>query len=315
MTLQGPDFIIAGAPRSGTTSLYRWLSAHSQVRMADGKELRFFDCNYHKGLGWYRERLPAAGDFLMGEASPRYLTHPHAAQRMSDVIPGVQLIFLLRDPVHRAHSDYMMERARGLGPVALSFEEAIEEPFYRERYLHAGHYAEHLERFEKYFPWKNMHVILFDDLVVQPEATFLAACRFLGVSETLNHEVGRKVNAQVGFRSLRLRRLGRRLPNRLDRLVGRLNVRSAASSSLSSDTEERLREHFASHDSCLQALIGRRLPWAPASDGLSPTFEPGTQTEPQRGASYDGRSEFHQGASRRGPSDRRGSGKRSSSAR
>lgn len=237
--------------------------------MARGKELRFFDCNYHNGLDWYRERLPPAEGCLVGEASPRYLTHPDTAQRISGVVPDVQLIFLLRDPVHRALSDYMMDRARGRGPA--TFAEAIVDPFYRERYLHAGHYAEHLERFATYFPWENMHVILFDDLVANPEATFLATCRFLELSETLNPEVGRKVNAQVRFRSLRLRRLGRRLPNVLDRLVGRLNVRSPASSPLSPDTEARLREHFAAPDASLEALLGRQLPWSSGAPGSSRT--------------------------------------------
>jgi hypothetical protein len=58
MTDDGPDVIIEGAARSGTTSLYRWLDAHPEVTMAKGKEVRFFDRHYDRRWEWYIEQLP-----------------------------------------------------------------------------------------------------------------------------------------------------------------------------------------------------------------------------------------------------------------
>jgi hypothetical protein len=79
-----PDFVIAGAPRSGTTSLARYLDAHPSVFVAPGKELRFFDDNYDKGIEWYSARFDSApGDSLAGEASPWYMFDPVSLGRMA----------------------------------------------------------------------------------------------------------------------------------------------------------------------------------------------------------------------------------------
>src|SRR5262245_16433943 len=86
-----PDFLIIGAAKSGTTSLYRYLVKHPHVRRARRKEIRFFDREYAQGANWYRAHFPLAlrkrwetlrhGGFATGEASPSYLYYPHAAKR------------------------------------------------------------------------------------------------------------------------------------------------------------------------------------------------------------------------------------------
>ena len=142
-----PDFLIIGAKRSGTTSMYQYLLEHPQVlplfpsadhlpMRANIKGIHFFDANFERGLGWYRSHFPLettrqrAAQRLgrpaqSGEASPYYLFHPHAAERAHAVVPSARVIVLLRDPTDRAYSHYLEQRRRGHEELA-SFDEALD---------------------------------------------------------------------------------------------------------------------------------------------------------------------------------------------
>src|SRR5579863_10505639 len=130
-----PDFLIIGAQRGGTTSLFHYLEAHPCIKPAVNKDLHFFDRKYNKGLAWYRGHFPTRIEqyyaqkirrraFVTGEASPSYLFHPHTPRRVVQAIPHVKLIILLRNPVSRAYSQY--HHAVELGHESLAFEEAIQ---------------------------------------------------------------------------------------------------------------------------------------------------------------------------------------------
>lgn len=257
---QGPDFIIGGAARSGTTSLFRWLAAHPDVSMPDEKEIRFFDSNFENGAAWYARQFPDSPVGVVGEASPRYLAHPQAAHRIASLVPSTKMVFVLRDPVERAYSDYLMDRARGRGPR--DFEEALDEPKLWARYVGTGHYAEHLMRFYEALSPEQVEVVLFDDLVTRPTSTFLEVCRFLGITEEVNGQVGRRVNPQVGFRSLAVRRAAQGIPGPAGRLLSRVNTRrGGAYQPMGAHAETRLREHFGAHNGKLAELLGRPVPW------------------------------------------------------
>src|SRR5437588_6703195 len=156
-----PDFIIIGAMRGGTTSLYSYLTEHPNIGPAYMKEVHFFDVYFSKGLHWYRAQFPSSVQkyyaervqkqcFITGEASPYYLFHPHAPKRIAKILPQVKLIVLLRNPVSRAYSHYYHEVAGG--HEKLSFEEAIECE--QER---IGKEAEELARNERYVSYKHRH--------------------------------------------------------------------------------------------------------------------------------------------------------------
>lgn len=216
-----PDFLIIGAPRSGTTSLYYYLAEHPQIFLSTTKELHFFDDNYAKGLRWYRTQFPTIMqkyysrhllhlDLLVGEATPAYLFYPHVPERMSKVLPNVKLIVLLRNPVDRAFSHYwLMSR---VNKEMLSFEEEIkrEEALIvseRERlladasrssqeyhpfsYLTKGAYIEHLQRWMKYYPKDQFLVLKSEDMYNDPAATMKQTLDFLGLpglATKTNHE-------------------------------------------------------------------------------------------------------------------------------
>ena len=72
-----PDFVIVGAARSGTTSLYRWLGSHPDVAPAWKKEIHYFDEHYGRGMRWYRAHFPfRRRGRVTGEATPYLLFHP-----------------------------------------------------------------------------------------------------------------------------------------------------------------------------------------------------------------------------------------------
>jgi hypothetical protein len=137
-----PAFLIIGAQRAGTTTLYTYLRRHPDVtgpRSADSslywpKELHFFDENFWRGLDWYRAFFPLelrrwaarrlGRDLVPGEGTPYYIFHPAVPARVAATIPDVRLIALLRNPVERAYSHYQLMAKTGR--EKLSFEEALE---------------------------------------------------------------------------------------------------------------------------------------------------------------------------------------------
>ena len=174
-----PSFLIVGAQRCGTTSMYKTLSQHPMVLPAVlHKGAHYFDTGYGHGPAWYRGHFPlrvtARGRRrrparlpITGESSPYYMFHPLAGQRIAADLPGVKLLVLLRDPVERAYSAHTHETARGfetepferaleLEPVRLAGEEAklVADPAYQSHshqhhaYVTRGRYADQLRRLE-----------------------------------------------------------------------------------------------------------------------------------------------------------------------
>ncbi len=198
-----PDFVVIGAQRGGTTSLYTYLSAHPQVTPAAAKELHFLTDRFARGRDWYLSRFPASlpPGAVTGEATPYALFHPLAPQRLRAIAPDALLIVLLRDPVARAYSHYGMERARGDEELdfaaALSAEEerlAGEEfrliadpgstswPHKHYSYQARGDYAPQLERWFEQFPREQFLIVRSEDLYQRTPETFAQVASFLDIS-------------------------------------------------------------------------------------------------------------------------------------
>ena len=198
-----PDFLIIGAQRAGSSSLFAYVCAHPSVAEPTHKEIHFFDNNWFRGLDWYRRYFPLRarmGGRITGEASPYYLFHPAAPGRVVETLPDVRLIAVLRDPVERAYSAYQL--ARRQGHETLEFEEALAreverlageeerilaDPRYasvahrRFSYRTRGLYAEQLERWYERFPREQLLVVRSEDLFAEPEATLQTVFAFLGL--------------------------------------------------------------------------------------------------------------------------------------
>ncbi|MGI9328389.1 MAG: sulfotransferase family protein [Pseudomonadales bacterium] len=110
---QTPTFLVIGAMKAGTTSLFRYLCEHPQIAPPITKEVNYFNFNWTLGSQWYAAHFPFASPLstqITGEASPGYLVHPRAALRVSEQIPDARVIVLLRDPVARTLSHYFHQR-------------------------------------------------------------------------------------------------------------------------------------------------------------------------------------------------------------
>lgn len=195
------DFLIIGAQKCGTTSLYRYLTQHPQIVSATRKEVHFFDLNYSLGLDWYSTQL---GKFnrptcLYGEASPYYIFHPHVPQRVYQHFSRVKLIVLLRNPVDRAISHYYHEFNR-LKAETLPLEEAIArepdrlkgelekletDPTYYSynhqhyTYLSRGLYLEQLDRWMKLFPKEQFLILSSEEFWANPDRALTEVFDFL----------------------------------------------------------------------------------------------------------------------------------------
>lgn len=204
-----PHFIIIGAHRGGTTSLYLYLQQHPLIIPSTTKEVHFFDINFAKGLSWYRTHFPSlvhkyyikqtrGEEIVTGEASPYYMCHPLAPKRILDEIPQVKLIAILRNPIDRAYSHYQHSIKRKT--ETLSFEEAIEKEEERTQgevdkilkdenynsfhhrahsYLARGIYVDQLKVWSSLFPKEQILIIKSEDLYTDPSPTFKRVLNFL----------------------------------------------------------------------------------------------------------------------------------------
>ena len=123
-----PDFLMIGAQRTGSTSLYEWLCDQGRVGRAAGKELHYFDRYYERGATWYRAQFPLARrGRLAAEATPDLLFHPLVPGRVARDLPGdVRFVVVLRDPVERAISHYWLQRRRRVETEDLAVALALE---------------------------------------------------------------------------------------------------------------------------------------------------------------------------------------------
>jgi len=204
-----PDFVLIGGQRCGTTSLYNYLVEHPNVLPAFRKETHFFSNHFSKGTTWYRAHFPSRlyksyvqrrcdQNCASGEATPYYLFHPRAPQRVFETIPEVRLIVLLRNPVDRAYSHYHHEVRAGL--ESLSFEAAIEremkelpretEKILRDEHYHSfdhqnysylarGIYIDQLESWAKFFDRQQMLILVSEGFDQDPSATLRQVTEFL----------------------------------------------------------------------------------------------------------------------------------------
>lgn len=188
-----PSFLIIGAAKAGTTSLYGAMKTHPDVCMPRVKEINYFSAHYERGPRWYARQFPLRwkadrADAATGEASPAYLGVPECAGRIRAYFgESVRLVAILRNPVERAWSQYWHRCRLQLEP--LSFEDAIAREMARpggvtgtDWYLGGGHYAMLLERYLEHVPRSMLHVMFSEELAARPQAELDSLAGFLGLT-------------------------------------------------------------------------------------------------------------------------------------
>jgi hypothetical protein len=179
-----PNFLVIGAMKAGTTSLYHYLRAHPEVFMPAIKELDFFaeEGNWRRGFGWYakqfREADPKA--VAVGEASTVYTKHPNyrgVPERIAAHLPDVRLIYVVRDPIERIRSHYQHRVAVGAekNPVDRA---VLENP----TYLNFSRYAFQIEQYLPHVPRERILVITSESLRRDRRDTIRRVYDFVGVA-------------------------------------------------------------------------------------------------------------------------------------
>lgn len=254
-----PSFIIIGAQRCGTTSLYDYLSHHPQIIPSPVKELFYFDDYYTRPIEWYKSFFPTekereklerdlVASVITGEASPSYFFHPYAAKRIKETLPDVKLILVLRDPIERAYSHY--NHIKRLNREPLSFEEALEKELERitpdveklardenykadqrrdYSYLTRGYYAKQLKEWYKHFPKEQLLIIQSEEFYRETPKVYDEIVEYLGLnSYTL-----------PTFEAKNALKYAKMAP----------------------ETKEKLKAYFAPKNEELYELLGKRFDW------------------------------------------------------
>lgn len=252
-----PDFIIIGGRRCGSTSLFNYLSENPSIGKSLRKEIHFFSTKQNKSIRWYKSHFPSIREknsfikksnkqFICGEASPHYLSHPLAPLRIKKILPKVKMIVLLRDPVERAYSDF-----KHSDKETLSFEEALEnEPIrlfgeeekikndpkyisilqWNFAYATQGIYVKQIQNWLSYFPLEQFLFLRSEDLFLNPSEVLKNVYQFLGLEyfELKNYK---KYNA------------------------------TDSSKKMKTETKIKLYDFFRNYNTELEELIGKKFYW------------------------------------------------------
>ncbi len=287
-----PNFLIIGAQKAGTTSLYYYLKQHPQIYMSPVKEAHFFDQDEgeeadFRGPG----RSPTApitsiddyralfrgvtSERAVGEATPSYIYIPEAPGRIRRRLPDAKLVAVLRNPADRAYSAFLHTVRSGREPLT-DFARALGEEEARIRdnwhplfhYRQRGFYHDQLGRYFDAFGRDRVGVYLYEDLRADPLGVLGGIFRFLGVDETFVPDTSVEYNASGVPRNRAVRSLVRRtnaltpalkpfLPFGLrQRIKGGIFAKPPP---LAPEVREKLIEAYRPDILRLQGLIGRDL--------------------------------------------------------
>lgn len=240
--LKGPNFFVVGAAKCGTTTLYHYLDKHLEIYLPTCKEPNFFITDYEKGINFYLDKYYSGIEnhhIAAGDMSIHYLDFTYTAELISRHFPDAKIIIMLRNPVDRAWSHYLMTRDITIRE-SLGFDEAMAickkqnsdylfswenrknleygkkmfHPYSRDSivlrpYLHIGKYAKLIAVYQQHFPKKNILLCFLDDLITNPKDFLDVIFEFIGIHAQkwpLNMEARNQYRKML--RSLIIKRVG-----------------------------------------------------------------------------------------------------------
>lgn len=294
------DFVVIGASKSGTTSLFRYLARHPSIFLPPDKDAPFFAPESAWEKGWshhaevfYRDADP---ELLWGSVTPRYLEDPAVAGRMAESMPDLHLAAILRNPIDRAYSQFRQQVRRG--KEERSFEQLIEEtlrgrpspgeaPRAPEPVIAHGEYGRLLEPYLATFPAERITLAFTEDLAADGGRVLDRLLPAWGLEpgfrpanlETRYHRGGSKERLPGLVPRLKrlpgVRSLWHLLPRRRRRALWvwfftRANVVAEETAGPSPAARERLQEYYAPDVERLRGTgLVERTPW-PEFDGTAP---------------------------------------------
>ena len=205
------DFFIVGAPKAGTTSLYHYLSEHPQVEMSSQKEPDYFSDKaiHQQGMYYGKNRVNTLDKYeslfvqkegvVYGEGSVSYLFYDNVAEDIKKYNPNAKIIIMLRNPIERAFSHYLMDYRLGL--VSDSFENIITKKskhknahLFYQQYIEVSKYANQIQRYLDFFEKENILFIDYEDLKNNVSKTVDQVYDFLNISTEFAADINTKYN-------------------------------------------------------------------------------------------------------------------------
>lgn len=265
-----PTFLIPGAPKAGSSTLYDCFAAHPQILMSDQKEPDWFSGHWDEPISFYERFFRAYnGELAVGEATVAYLADPDAPARIRQVLPDVKFVVALREPVSRAVSHYWWRVHTNV--ETRSFDDVLASD--GNYPVEFGLYHTQICRYLGLFPMSQMHFVFTDEMAEDLDATVNSAADFLGVdpfpvatgpSNEARRPRSRAATSLLArassspWKHLAPRRV-RELASRTVETLDRANTKPFRPPPLRDDQRRALQEIFLPEVEGLERLVGRDL--------------------------------------------------------
>ena len=278
------DFFIVGAPKAGTTSLYHYLNQHADIEMSSEKEPDFFSNSSLRQQGLYYGKNPIdtiekyhslfkkEDVILRGEASVSYLFYEEVPKNIFAYNPDAKIIIMLRSPIDRAFSHYLMDYKLGLNSE--SFEAIIQKKsehknanLFYQQYIKLSEYTSQIKRYLEVFKKQNILVIDYDEFKKQNSDTVNSVFVFLGLNSKQKFSYKKKYNTynrprnsfiRYVYSLVSLRKiLVRIFPDFLILMFREFLFTSDKKPKLNKLTRDALKKHFASDVRALSKLLNK----------------------------------------------------------
>tara|TARA_B100001142_G_scaffold327124_1_gene384046 strand:- start:552 stop:1421 length:870 start_codon:yes stop_codon:yes gene_type:complete len=281
------DFFIVGAPKAGTTSLYHYLDKHPEINMSSEKEPNYFSNDELEEQGMYygKPRINKIEMYhslfakhrqfkLRGEGSVSYLFYKNVPAKIKEYNPKAKIIIMLRNPVDRAFSHYLMDRRLGL--VHDSFEDVINKKsvhkdakLFYQQYIQVGEYANQVKRYLEHFDRNDILFVNYDELKEDVTVVIQNTYSFLGLDMSYRANLEKKHNTYTmpknniirfiySFVSLR-KTLSSLLPKSLIRVIRLVLFRADKKPKLLKETREKLKLLFKQDINELSKILDKDL--------------------------------------------------------
>tara|TARA_Y100000385_G_scaffold50564_1_gene47355 strand:- start:1378 stop:2232 length:855 start_codon:yes stop_codon:yes gene_type:complete len=199
---------IVGAPKSGTTSLYYYLNEHPEILMSSEKEPDYFSDKeiLDQGLYYGKSRIDSLIKYnnlfskrdkekFLGDASVSYLFYPEVSKRIKEYNPESKIIIMLRDPIHRAFSHYLMDYRLGLTSKSFVEEFNNQESLNFQQHFLLGNYYNQVKKYLEVFETENVHIIWYSDFKQNTEKELQKVIEFIGLNTDFKIDFNKVYNS------------------------------------------------------------------------------------------------------------------------
>jgi hypothetical protein len=287
-----PNFLIVGAPKCGTTAMWRYLHQHPEIYLSQRKDLHFFgsDLDFLKRQRFskdeYLSHFEQSNQKAIGEASVWYLYSQNAAKEIFEYNPKMKIIIMLRDPVQMIYAHYTQMKFNGLGDEDLStFEEALEAETDRKNglripkhcpltctlfYREIAKVATQIERYQNIFPKEQILFLFQEDMKTNMAELYRNTLHFLDVDTIFSPDFARvNTHKEVRFELLRKvigktpQRVKDKIPQRprtmVSKAIRKYNSKHAERKTLSPETDVMIRKELDGEIQKLSEICKRDL--------------------------------------------------------